>query len=75
MNDLLRNGSGYVDFTAYSAIKNIESENGKMEYKRGEIFEVTMNNSDEIRKALVVSADFRIGRTFQSVLIFKNSKL
>ena len=67
--DLLRNGSGYVDITAYKAIKNVERNMNMAKCKRGEIFEVKMNNSDEIRKALVVSADFRSNRTWQSVLI------
>ena len=67
--DLLRNGSGYVDITAYKAIKNVERNTNMANCKRGEIFEVRMNNSDEIRKALVVSADFRSNRTWQSVLI------
>lgn len=66
--DLLRNGSGYVDITAYKAIKNVERNMNMANCKRGEIFEVRMNNSDETRKALVISADFRIGRTFQSVV-------
>lgn len=66
--DLLRNGSGYVDITAYKAIKNVERNMNMANCKRGEIFEVRMNNSDEVRKALVVSADFRTGRTFQSVV-------
>lgn len=72
--DLLRNGSGYVDITAYKAIKNVERNINMANCKRGEIFEVTMNNSDEIRKALVVSADFRTGRTWQSVLILMNEQ-
>ena len=66
--ELLRNGSGYVDFTAYSAIKNIERENGKMEYKRGEIFEYIVNGYEK-RKALVVSANFRSTSRYISVIV------
>lgn len=72
--DLLRNGSGYVDITAYKAIKNVERNMNMANCKRGEIFEVRMTNSDEIRKALVVSADFRTGRTWQSVLILMDEQ-
>lgn len=71
---LLRNGSGYVDITAYKAIKNAERNMNMANCKRGEIFEVRMINSDEIRKALVVSADFRTGRTWQSVLILMDEQ-
>lgn len=68
-NELLRNGSGYVDFTAYSAIKNIERENERMEFKRGEIFEYEMLDRHEIKKALVVSADFRSNDRYISVIL------
>ena len=37
-NELLRNGSGYVDLTAYKAMKKIEDGGTKM--KQGEIWEV-----------------------------------
>lgn len=36
--ELKRNGSGYYDPTAYKALRNIEREANRMEYKRGEIF-------------------------------------
>ena len=57
-NELLRNGSGYIDQTAYKAITNIEKGQENMEFKRGEIFECVQSRGD-IRKALIVSADFR----------------
>lgn len=73
--DLLRNGSGYVDITAYKAIKNVERNMNMGNFKRGEIFEITMNNSDEKRKALVVSADFRSNRAWQSIVILKDEQI
>lgn len=69
--ELLRNGSGYVDFTAYSAIKNIESENESMEYNRGEIFEYSTNNYDR-KKAVILSADFRKESRFISILVLQD---
>lgn len=41
-NDLLRNGSGIVDYTAYRAITNISK--GEQTMKAGDIWEVEMNN-------------------------------
>jgi len=67
--ELFRNGSGYVDITAYKALSNIEKENNKMEFKRGEIFEYEMKDRYETKKALVVSADFRSGDRYINVII------
>lgn len=65
--ELFRNGSGYVDYTAYKAILNIERDK-KMEFNRGEIFEYeTFKN--ENRKALIVSADSRKNNEIQSVIL------
>lgn len=47
-----RNASGYVDPTAYTAIKNIISEVNKMEIYRGDIFRVKTTNGNE--KEIVV---------------------
>lgn len=69
MNDLLRNGSGYVDYTAYKAMKNIEKEVNTMEHKRGEIWEYATSNEMEIKKALVVSADFRAKDRYISIIM------
>lgn len=65
--ELFRNGSGYVDYTAYKAITNIE-RNKKMEFNRGEIFEIETNGSEN-RKALIVSANFRKNNRFQSIIV------
>jgi len=67
--DLLRNGSGYVDPTAYSAIKNYMKEESRMEYKRGEIYEYEMVNRAETKEALVVSADFRAGNRYLNIIV------
>lgn len=68
--ELFKNGSGYSDPTAYKAFMNIEKERDeKMDFKRGEIFEVEMNNSIYNKKALVVSADFRSGESYLNVIL------
>ena len=51
-NELLRNGSGYVDLTAYKALKKIENGGSKM--KRGEIWEIA--GIYENRMVVVVEA-------------------
>ena len=66
-NELLRNGSGYIDPTAYAAMKNVEKEQRKM-YKRGQIYEYEVKPGD-IRVALVVSADFRAKDDVLNVII------
>ena len=66
--ELFRNGSGYADPTAYKALSNIERD-GKMDFKRGEIFEIEMNNRPDTKKALVVSADFRSGENYLNVIV------
>lgn len=66
--ELFRNGSGYADPTAYKALSNIERDED-MDYKRGEIFEIEMNNRPDTKKALVVSADFRSGENYLNVIV------
>lgn len=68
-NELFRNGSGYVDITAYKAINNIERSNSGMKYQRGEIFEYEMRDRYETKKALVVSANFRAGGRYISIIV------
>lgn len=69
--ELFRNGSGYVDITAYKALSNIEKEinNMELEFNRGEIFEYEEVNRNTFRKALIISADFRAGERSQSVIL------
>lgn len=43
-NDISKNGSGYIDPTAYTVILNTEKGEKKMEYQRGEIYEVKKND-------------------------------
>lgn len=66
--ELFRNGSGYADPTAYKALSNIERD-GKMEFKRGEIFEYEEVNKGTYRKALILSADFRSTEKWQSIIL------
>ena len=63
MNGLKRNGSGYVDPTAYKALTNVQKGN-KMEIYRGDIFFVGGSGGNRIgseqkqdRPAIVVSND------------------
>lgn len=71
-SELLRNGSGYIDYTAYRAIKNIKESENKMGFRRGEIFEYEMKDRSENAIALVVSADFRANDRFLSVIVLKD---
>lgn len=66
MNNLLRNGSGYIDPTASSAIMHIQKEEKKMNgksIKRGDIFyilkkgDVTGSEQEAGRPGIVVSND------------------
>lgn len=66
-NELLRNASGYVDYTAYKAIKNYQ-EGEEMEYKRGDIIWYE-THSGKFKKALIVSADYRKGSFYQSIIV------
>lgn len=70
-NELFRNGSGYVDITAYKAIQNYQKGEKDMEYNRGEIFEYSTNNYDK-KKALILSADFRKESRFISILVLQD---
>lgn len=65
--EILRNGSGYVDPTAYKAIKNYQ-EGEEMEYKRGDIIWYE-THSGKFKKALIVSADYRKGSFYQSIIV------
>lgn len=74
-NELLRNGSGYVDYTAYKAMTNLQKGENDMEFKRGEIFEYEQVGRGEIRKALIVSADFRSkDRYLNAILLTEEPK-
>ena len=66
--ELLRNGSGYVDWTAYKAMQNVMEGENRVEFNRGEIFEYETTKG-EIKKALIVSADFRAGGRYLSIIV------
>lgn len=72
MDELMRNGSGYVDFTAYTALKNIEKEKKAM-FKRGEIFEYEMRDRGGVKMALVVSADFRANDRYINIIVLSEN--
>ena len=74
MEELLRNGSGYVDWTAYKVIKNLGKGSSGMEFKKGEIFEYETANGN-YRLALIVSADFRCeDRLLNGILLTEEPK-
>lgn len=70
-NDLLRNGSGYVDITAYKALQNYQKGERDMEFNRGEIFEYSTNNYEK-KKALILSADFRKESRYISIVLLQD---
>lgn len=75
MREELRNGSGYVDLTAYKAMQKIEREENEMEFKRGEIYEVGMTTTNETKYAVIVSADFRRNDSRQSAIVMANNPI
>jgi hypothetical protein len=70
-DDLLRNGSGYIDTTAYEAMKKYDKEQREMKFRRGYIYEYEVKPGD-IRPAIVVSADFRAGDDVLNVIVLSN---
>lgn len=76
MNDT-RNHEGYVDLTAYMAIKNcMKGNNKKMDAcYRGDLFEYEMLDRDETKIAVVVSADYRANDEFLNVIVLTNKPL
>ena len=54
MDELLRNGSGYVDLTAYKAIKNTD---GGVKMKQGEIWEI--KHGKKYKMAVVIAVHER----------------
>ena len=74
--ELLRNGSGYVDYTAYKALSNYERTEKEMNnVYRGEIYEVEAFNSTEARYGLVVSANDRIDGRYINVIMGNYEKI
>lgn len=66
----MRNGSGYMDLTAYKAMQNYQKGEQEMQcFNRGEIFEYEQVGRGDIRKALIVSADFRKNDKYISVIL------
>lgn len=72
-NDLFRNGSGYIDPTAYQALKNYDKEQREMKFRRGYIYDYAVKEGD-IRPAMVVSADFRAGDDVLNVIVLSTER-
>lgn len=74
-NDILYNIEGYVDPTAFEAISNyIKKERiKKMDLYRGDIVEI-INSQGTTKTALVVSANFRIGGRYLSIIILRDDQ-
>lgn len=66
--EIFRNGSGYVDITAYRAIKNYQEGEKNMGFNRGDVFEYKMGTG-EWRSALIVSADYRTDESYASIIV------
>ena len=72
-NELLRNGSGYIDPTAYEAMKNYDKEQREMKFRRGYIYDYEVKPND-IRPAIVISADFRAGDDVLNVIVLSTER-
>lgn len=70
--ELFRNGSGYVDPTAYKALQNYQRSEGTMIINRGEIWEVIVGNSNEYKAALVLSAGYRANDKRVSIILLED---
>lgn len=57
-NDILRNGSGYCDYTAYAAIMNYGKGEKKMEIKAGEIYEVKRNDGSFMTAIIIAVHEY-----------------
>lgn len=67
--DISRNGSGYVDPTAYKAIKNfLKSEEKSMELYKGDIVEFEQNNG-YVKEAVILS----VHEKFSTVLVLNDN--
>lgn len=71
--EILRNGSGYVDWTAYQALKKYQKGEEDMNFKRGEIYEYEMQNGI-IKNALIISANFRQNNGYQNVIVLTDDE-
>ena len=69
--ELRRNGSGYYDPTAYKALRNIEREANRMEYKRGEIFKYNTTGGE--REILIVSSNERCEGYYLNALFLNDN--
>ena len=68
MSGLLRNGSGYVDMTAFKALTSIEREEKDMTFRRGDIF-IYETKGGSLNYALIVSANFRGKDHYQNIIL------
>lgn len=69
--ELFRNAEGYVDITAYLAMKNFDKERkNKMEFLKGDLF--TYNINGEEKMALVVSSDIRKTDKYINVIVLND---
>lgn len=71
--EILRNGAGYVDWTAYQALKKYQKGEENMSFKRGEVYEYEMQNG-MVKSALIVSADFRANNGYLNVIVLTDDE-
>lgn len=76
INELYRNGSGYVDPTAAKAIKNYIKECETMKFKRGEIYEYSMKSGTQTKHghALIVSGEISKTDKFINLIVLSDRK-
>lgn len=72
LSDLLRNGSGYIDITAYIAIKNLDKGEKEMGFNRGEVYEY--ETAGGIRNALIVSANSRANDRYINIILLNDER-
>lgn len=63
-NDMKRNGSGYVDSTAYKAIKNLERDQERFQKLLDTIFNICELSGFHIEERIIVK-DMRTGKIWR----------
>lgn len=70
-SEFKRNGSGYIDPTAYVAMKSVEREENKKVFERGEVYQCILANGQE-RIAVILNSESRNGDKFISCIMLND---
>lgn len=75
-NELYRNGSGYIDPTAYAAINNYIQEIETMKFKKGEIYEFEMRSGNRTKtgNALIISDNLSAADKFVNLIVLSETR-